>query len=1578
MRFCCTVSITLLWLFCFFGHSQDSGEPEPFNDNSEFIRMVQIPKSPEAAAFEQYGNVPTDLYRGMPNINIPIYTIKGKEMVLPLSLTYDPTNLKVEDIASEVGLGWNLNVGGRITRNVNGLSDDYILGNYSTLTDGSWVLSRYNMVSQGLIHGFNSRADVISHFDFIEDIEDNKVDAAPDTYSLNVNGLSSQLIAQIGKAYSLDDPRMQVSVQRGTKGDIRSWTINKNGTTYIFANSEVTETRTDSGFGDYQGPSHIKYRSSWLLTKIISPNGRDVFDFTYTSGTWPQPKPFSSSSAINRSTYHSINGIMWNGANESWSNVLDHKITQVFLSGISHNGKQIVSISRKTREDHPLNNAIQSIEILDPTSTGPSQEVVQDFYLFHSYFGMPESADPGNYREEDLRLKLDAIGISRLPQSPSLDLENFLKEYNFTYDRPEQVPARDCAGQDAFGYYNGGSCSGSLIPPVSFNGADFTVSGRSFNMEHATKGILKKVRYPTGGTTVFEYEQPIDEYTEIRDRLVNYSLLISDWATMLTITEQGQCNSSGCCPSANGSPVATTFETDVFSVNEDGVYDVTVDMHGTKTPVDNTTQSLRSFIIELPDSQAMSLNEILTECENGTSPFWDFHELYNPVILPFAPQSFPVELKKDKYYQTVLLNNLQDYDNQTIGITMKVSREESYTYVYDTDELPFYRLKTVTDLDANDNVATRREYKYSGITQNQSDRLYYTSHQRKEISEQIVNVPILHRMSKPVMGSEPILTYGEVSERFVDFNDVASNGETIHTFFNVGQNGNVPNTAPPFETRYTNNIEKGKEKTRILYDVAMDTLETWSSSYSPVASGMESLAGLTVKNNWNRQYHTVHVYQRSDGKWLFGYAPWEYSGYQGNTRFGPPDGCDLDGNLDCLDAINPTSTAKPFSISPRTGGMVQQIVSKKLDDQWLTQTTDYEYRDNMLLNSHTVGTSNDEEIKTELYYSSDTEPYSLLPNPSAPELGSNVPDEPILMKVYQNGTLISTSLKDYVQASPVEMGDVPYAASLPDMQQLQAVYTAKGNEPLDNRLLFEKFDTQGNLLQSRDVDANVATTYLWGYNNMYPVAKVENATHAEVIGTGVLQSVLDAPADDDALRTELQKIRDGLPNAMVTTYTYKPLVGITSMTDPKGYTTYYGYDEFNRLSHVIDQDQKVSQRYNYQYKKIYDPLSTGEIVSANTVIAETSNFFDINPTGGSGDLTYHWEIRKGDEVLHTSPQKSFSLAMGYDYYGQVVVTCLVTDQVTGEGKLATKVVEVVHETPFSIGNISHPNRVIADQSNTFTITYAGGSGDFDYHWKIEKGGEPPLTIDDQDNTLTLHLGYEYYGQVKMTCTVIDTATGESLTNDKNVNVEHEHPFTASYFWPLPEYAFTGGTYSFKAFPEGGSGVYTYDWNITKRTTNETIYTTTLQEFSLTMSQEHVGTLDIRCTITDSSTGETLVRDDDLEVSEYFIDVSIDKQSSTHQGGADTVVVKANVTGGVGPYIFQWYKVNDDGSRIAIPGVHDTAQISLTCIFNRHYKVEVVVTDNSDLFTGDDPTAQRSRTFSYSRPDECGSGGGPIE
>ncbi|WP_073314139.1 hypothetical protein [Aquimarina spongiae] len=144
------------------------------------------------------------------------------------------------------------------------------------------------------------------------------------------------------------------------------------------------------------------------------------------------------------------------------------------------------------------------------------------------------------------------------------------------------------------------------------------------------------------------------------------------------------------------------------------------------------------------------------------------------------------------------------------------------------------------------------------------------------------------------------------------------------------------------------------------------------------------------------------------------------------------------------------------------------------------------------------------------------------------------------------------------------------------------IAVGKAAHPVDERTVFELYDDHGNVLQKKLTDG-IRTTYIWGYDKQYPVAKIENATRVQVEALSGFGANFHTGASGLSASQE-STLRNGLANALITTYTYEPLIGITSMTDPKGYTMTYHYDAFNRLEFVKDQQGNLVSENKYNYK----------------------------------------------------------------------------------------------------------------------------------------------------------------------------------------------------------------------------------------------------------------------------------------------------------------------------------------------------------------------------------------------------------
>jgi hypothetical protein len=180
---------------------------------------------------------------------------------------------------------------------------------------------------------------------------------------------------------------------------------------------------------------------------------------------------------------------------------------------------------------------------------------------------------------------------------------------------------------------------------------------------------------------------------------------------------------------------------------------------------------------------------------------------------------------------------------------------------------------------------------------------------------------------------------------------------------------------------------------------------------------------------------------------------------------------------------------------------------------------------------------------------------------------------------------------------------------------------------------YENYDENGNLLQYHQSD-NIPVSFIWGYNNTLPIAKAENAECDEILHESFESSMFSAyqspsnpktgrysygypydvelPSPGEYLLTywqresleqdwelvkqtitsdvtinsgsiQIDEVRLYPADARMTTYTYDPLVGVTSITDERNVTTYYEYDDFNRLKYIKDFEGNILKRYEYNY-----------------------------------------------------------------------------------------------------------------------------------------------------------------------------------------------------------------------------------------------------------------------------------------------------------------------------------------------------------------------------------------------------------
>ena len=99
------------------GGAQQPAQPQ-------LLGMSLIPPSPEAANLGRWAATPISYYTGAAQISLPLHQVRAGGLQVPLSVTYNTTGQRVEEVAGWTGLGWTLNAGGVVTRVVRGRPDD--------------------------------------------------------------------------------------------------------------------------------------------------------------------------------------------------------------------------------------------------------------------------------------------------------------------------------------------------------------------------------------------------------------------------------------------------------------------------------------------------------------------------------------------------------------------------------------------------------------------------------------------------------------------------------------------------------------------------------------------------------------------------------------------------------------------------------------------------------------------------------------------------------------------------------------------------------------------------------------------------------------------------------------------------------------------------------------------------------------------------------------------------------------------------------------------------------------------------------------------------------------------------------------------------------------------------------------------------------------------------------------------------------------------------------------------------------------------------------------------------------------
>lgn len=259
------------------------------------------------------------------------------------------------------------------------------------------------------------------------------------------------------------------------------------------------------------------------------------------------------------------------------------------------------------------------------------------------------------------------------------------------------------------------------------------------------------------------------------------------------------------------------------------------------------------------------------------------------------------------------------------------------------------------------------------------------------------------------------------------------------------------------------------------------------------------------------------------------------------------------------------------TVIDRTGKsrlQVEKTTYYPTNSEPVVKSTVYNYHNdiNRNLESKTATTSAGDLLMSKYYYHTGNSP-----------LSKNRISEIEKVEDYRNWSLVNTSKTDY---SNIWTNNVSWMPS--------TVSASTGSTPLVAKAKFNQYDKYGNLLESEQPNG-MKTSYVWGYNSTQMVAKIENMAYGSIPQSliGAVQGYSNSATYNEAsLLSALEDLRisASASGAVMTGYSYKPLVGMSATIDPKGERTYYEYDSFGRIKSVKDKDGNILTENQYNYR----------------------------------------------------------------------------------------------------------------------------------------------------------------------------------------------------------------------------------------------------------------------------------------------------------------------------------------------------------------------------------------------------------
>lgn len=1091
-----------------------------------------VPPTPDAAKLGEFGKFHGNNAAGVPEISIPLYEIKTPRFNLPISLSYDASGIKVDETATWVGQGWSLNAGGVVTRTIVGAPDD--------LPDG--------YLNSGILNanviGTNFHADSA----YLESVIQGSRNTQPDFFFYNFNSQGGKFVFGNNSQPILIPTRpLKISVQPSLAA---IQIIDEKGDIYNFSSTEQTTTASNNGgdvVGNYQ--THV---TSWYLTQMISADKSDTVSFTYQRdpvqanevaynfsmefGTTSSSAQCSSCSATKNISSSSV--------------VTNYRQYQpLHITSILYKGGMVRFVSKTGRQDNTGTASLDSIVAYNYDYGLKAYARLKALKLNTGYFYSNATNQINSAGTIQRRLRLDSV-------VESSNINARIDAYTFDYN-PLQPPPVNNFAQDVWGYYNGKIGNTTLLKKQNIYDASYglyTIGGadRSSDASYMQAGILTGIHYPTKGYTQFTFEPNL--YPGSVNNTVTYSTA-ADGGNGLGTHEIN----------------TTTFTTPALLTYANILTDIS---------------AFNSLTPPVPSPPYVKLTNVTTGqvvFQAGGNPNAAVYYNSGLNLLPNQQYQLYAEAKTNPQVHAI--------------ITLSFDTTKAATVVGGG-----LRVKTIKNYDADGNLLTREVYKY-GVNESGVGTLISTPF---ALTDNIINVTN---------------SVGTDCQPNISICHQCFDQEILYNSNSMYELSSLDNSPIAYTTiaRYDGDTLQNKGKRIYQYDLYPN--QKWPS-------GSDNNYGvLLLSYPWlNGQLNRESYYRNVNN--VYSLVSDKINTYQ-----------TINGNIDTGLVVNFSYNyigchqLTPYSYNyfnyPIYSGvkLLQQTTETEYDmsgqNALVQKTTNY-YHDNLThLQPTRITTINSkgDNLQQTMVYPQDMVNNSTDPTGVYAAMSNTNMIDPVIKQTNQkNGVQLNQTTTNYYNFTgfikPITV----------EFQQ--------SNGPSEIRLNYQSYDAQGNLLTVAQ-QSGPSTAYQWGYNKAYPVAHASNAKNNDIFydsfeegdgnsargdsktghysHTGPYSKTLTGLDNgnyvltywqDSAgiwtlqssavnvntgsyvinINTQIDDVRFFPVSALMTTYTYDPVIGVTSSADAKGEITYYEYDGFQRLINIRDKDGNLVKHTDYHYQ----------------------------------------------------------------------------------------------------------------------------------------------------------------------------------------------------------------------------------------------------------------------------------------------------------------------------------------------------------------------------------------------------------